>query len=63
MTIVVENVTLPNLLKPISKSAIVLYRQMIWRIPKSRGGIVIRKQVHMMFCILFSVALLAVKAD
>jgi thiosulfate/3-mercaptopyruvate sulfurtransferase len=31
---------------------------MIWRIPKSKGGIVILKPVHMMFCNLFLVAIL-----
>jgi hypothetical protein len=43
------NVPLPYLLKPIPKSAIVLFRQMIWRISKSQGGIVNRKIFHMMF--------------
>jgi WD40 repeat protein len=32
---------------------------MIWDIPKSKGGIVIRKPIHLMFCILFSISFLA----
>jgi hypothetical protein len=32
---------------------------MIWGIPKSKGGIVIRKPFRLMFCILFSIAILA----
>jgi hypothetical protein len=52
------NVTLPNLLNPTPKSAIVLFRQMIWGIPKSKGGIVIRKAFYFMVCSLFSVGIL-----
>jgi hypothetical protein len=50
-------------MKSTNESAIVLFRQMIWGIPRSKGGIVIRKTFRLMLCILFSVALLAVKAD
>src|SRR4030042_4434665 len=32
---------------------------LIWGIPRSKGGIVIRKSFHMMMCILFSIVLLA----
>jgi hypothetical protein len=31
---------------------------MIWGIPNLKGGIVNRKPFHMMFCILFSIAML-----
>jgi Tol biopolymer transport system component len=34
-------------------------RQMIWRIPKSKGGIVIRRTIHLMLCGLFYSAILA----
>ena len=38
MTIVGVNVTLPNLLNSTLKSAIVLFRQVFWGLPRSRGG-------------------------
>jgi Tol biopolymer transport system component len=63
MTIGGENVTLPNLLKSTLKSAIVLFRQMIWGIPKSKGGIVIRKAYRLMLYILFTCTILAACAS
>jgi Tol biopolymer transport system component len=53
------NNTLPNPLKSTLNSAIVLYRQMVWGIPKSKGGTVIRKLFRLMLYVLFLIAILA----
>jgi hypothetical protein len=48
-----------NLLLLTLISAIVLFRQMIWEITKSKGGSVIRKPARLTVCILYSIAILA----
>ena len=52
------NVTFPSLLKSTLKRAKVLFRQMIWWIPRSKGGIVIRKPFRLMLFILLLLTIL-----